>query len=600
MIVPMQKVTVVCLAHTQEETLLQLRALGVLHVQAADKPQHASAADVAAQIRDTDMVIEVLRQYSASAEATSAPPAAAVDARTLVRELLSLRERMAQREEARARVQAHLAELAVWGDFNPQDVAALRARGVHVALYSCSPAEMPAIPAGCAVHEIRRTNDAVAFLLVSAQPVELPVAALPLPEKSPAALRAELAAREQEQADDQAEIAAQARWLPALQQARLALDDTLHLAQARDATGRVEALAYLQGFVPADAVTPFEAAARAHGWGLLVSAPGPDDDVPTLIRNPHWLRPVETVFNFIDTFPGYRERDISGVFYLFFSLFYAMLIGDAGYAVIFLAITAGVHVKYGRRIPAQPLYLMYVLNSAMLIWGVLTGGYFGMTLPQGALLGKLVVINSSDFHSVVSLCFIIAAVQLTIAHLWNFVRMMNSPKGLEQLGWAGIIIFMYFVANKLILDKPFPAPVGYVGIGLLVVTFGLYIYDKRGEDLIAGVIQFPFSVINCFGDIASYIRLFAVGFAGVATSLAFNGIAEQVGMNTVLTGFIAALILVLGHALNMVLGLLAVLVHGLRLNTLEFSGHLGQEWSGSRYQPLAQQAGARAEEVHSS
>jgi len=39
-----------------------------------------------------------------------------------------------------------------------------------------------------------------------------------------------------------------------------------------------------------------------------------------------------------------------------------------------------------------------------------------------------------------------------------------------------------------------------------------------------------------------------------------------------------------------VLGLLAVLVHGLRLNTLEFSGHLGQEWSGNRYQPLAKQA----------
>jgi V/A-type H+-transporting ATPase subunit I len=596
MIVPMQKVTVVCLAHAQEETLLQLRALGVLHVQAADKPQHASAADVTAQIRDTDTVIELLREYSTAPHATPATP---VDAAVLVRELMRLRERMGQRAEEAARLRTHLAELAVWGDFDPRDVAALRARGVHVALYSCSPAEMPVIPAGCAVHEILRTNDAVAFLLASAQPVELPIAALPLPEKSPAALRAELAGLEQQQADDRAHIAQQARCLPALQRARLALDDTLRLAQARDATGRVAALAYLQGFVPADAATPLEAAARTHGWGLLISAPGPDDDVPTLIRNPRWLRPVETVFNFIDTFPGYRERDISGVFYLFFSLFYAMLIGDAGYALVFLAITAGIHVKYGRRIPAQPLYLMYVLNIAMLIWGVLTGGYFGMTLPQGALLGKLQVINSSDFHSVVSLCFIIAAVQLTIAHLWNFVQMMNSPKGFEQLGWAGIIIFMYFVANKLILDKPFPAPVGYIGIGLLVVTFGLYIYDKRGEDLIAGVIQYPFSVINCFGDIASYIRLFAVGFAGVATSLAFNGIAEQVGMNNVVSGFIAALILVVGHALNMVLGLLAVLVHGLRLNTLEFSGHLGQEWSGVRYQPLARQTGSD-EQVHSS
>jgi len=583
----MKKVTVVCLAHAQEATLLQLRMLGVLHVQVAEKSQHATAQDVVARIRDADTAIEMLLEQP-PASATAAPPAAD----TVIRALLSARERLAQHGEEAARLRAQLADLAVWGDFEPQQLQALRAQGVQVALYTCGVEELPAIPAGCVMHELRRTKDAVAFVLVSQAPIELPLASVTLPDKAPAELRAALAALEQQQAGERAMIAQQVAALPALQHARHALDDELQLAQARDATGCVESLAYLCGFVPHDTVAPVEAAACTHGWGLLIEEPTPDDEVPTLIRNPRWLQPVATVFNFIDTFPGYRERDISGVFYLFFSLFYAMLIGDAGYALVFLAITAGIQLKYGRRIPQQPLYLMYVLNVAMLIWGVLTGSYFGMELAQGAFLRKLVVLDSANFYSVVSLCFIIAAVQLTLAHLWNFAQMMNSPKGFEQLGWAGIIIFMYFVANKLILDKPLPPFVLYSGLTLLVLTFGLFIYDKRGEDLIAGVIQFPFNVINCFGDIASYIRLFAVGFAGVATSLAFNGIAEQVGMNNALTGFIAALILVIGHALNMVLGLLAVLVHGLRLNTLEFSGHLGQEWSGSRYQPLAKQVPA--------
>ena len=48
----------------------------------------------------------------------------------------------------------------------------------------------------------------------------------------------------------------------------------------------------------------------------------------------------------------------------------------------------------------------------------------------------------------------------------------------------------------------------------------------------------------------------------------------------------AALILFLGHALNILLALMAVIVHGVRLNMLEFSGHLDMEWSGIKYEPF--------------
>jgi V/A-type H+-transporting ATPase subunit I len=42
-----------------------------------------------------------------------------------------------------------------------------------------------------------------------------------------------------------------------------------------------------------------------------------------------------------------------------------------------------------------------------------------------------------------------------------------------------------------------------------------------------------------------------------------------------------------GHSFNMVLNVLSVLVHGVRLNTLEFSSHLGLTWSGFSYKPFA-------------
>ena len=48
----------------------------------------------------------------------------------------------------------------------------------------------------------------------------------------------------------------------------------------------------------------------------------------------------------------------------------------------------------------------------------------------------------------------------------------------------------------------------------------------------------------------------------------------------------AILILTVGHGLNMILNVLSVIVHGVRLNTLEFSSHLGMSWTGFKYKPF--------------
>jgi V/A-type H+-transporting ATPase subunit I len=93
------------------------------------------------------------------------------------------------------------------------------------------------------------------------------------------------------------------------------------------------------------------------------------------------------------------------------------------------------------------------------------------------------------------------------------------------------------------------------------------------------------SSISAFADIISYIRLFAVGLAGIEIAKSFNGIAAGLGTN-VGGLIIGGVILLFGHALNMVMGALSVIVHGVRLNMLEFSGHLGMEWSGKPYKPF--------------
>ena len=67
-------------------------------------------------------------------------------------------------------------------------------------------------------------------------------------------------------------------------------------------------------------------------------------------------------------------------------------------------------------------------------------------------------------------------------------------------------------------------------------------------------------------------------------SQVFNGMASSMLKGFALPAGI--LVLVIGHGLNLIMGLLSVVVHGVRLNLLEFSGQLGMEWAGIPYEPF--------------
>ena len=138
-------------------------------------------------------------------------------------------------------------------------------------------------------------------------------------------------------------------------------------------------------------------------------------------------------------------------------------------------------------------------------------------------------------------------------------------------------------------------PVGKIEVSLIAVGFVMSFifsnYDGNiGKSILEScknIISVLLGVVNVFSDIVSYIRLWAVGLAGAAISDTVNTMAGPILGHAIL--FIVAIaLLVFGHGLNMVLNLLSVIVHGVRLNTLEFSTHLGVSWSGKKYEPFSE------------
>ena len=155
---------------------------------------------------------------------------------------------------------------------------------------------------------------------------------------------------------------------------------------------------------------------------------------------------------------------------------------------------------------------------------------------------------------------------------------------------AGAVIGMYLLSLYLVIGQKLNIkPIfGMVGIAfILVVLFGGMAPDKTiGQGLKAGLgdaFTVFLNTISCFGNVMSYIRLFAVGMAGFAISQSFNGIAAGFHGPLIILGVVVVLI---GHGLNIIMCFLSVVVHGVRLNVLEFSGQAGLEWTGIAYEPF--------------
>lgn len=348
-----------------------------------------------------------------------------------------------------------------------------------------------------------------------------------------------------------------------------------------------------EGYVPEDKVNHVVETAEENGWGYIVKDPRPDEYelVPTLLKNPKWSDKIKPVMNFMGLVPGYDEIDVSKVFLVFFTFFTGILVGDAGYGLIFFAITLLVHWKQGfaRQIEFG---LMYTLSISIVTWGVLTGTYFGAeTIASIPFLKQLQVQELASFGGdnlkLQQFMFLIGAVHLTIGHIQKGWKYINTVLAIAQVGWIGIVWGLYFMVNKMVLGIVAPEfmPWLFIGGGILVALF-----SSPGQPIVKGILSslgnLPLNVINGFSDVISYIRLYAVGLSTVLMASSFNDMAIGDGITTIASGISAVLVLVLGHALNMTLAAMAVLVHGVRLNMLEYAGHASVEFSGSEYNPF--------------
>jgi V/A-type H+-transporting ATPase subunit I len=430
------------------------------------------------------------------------------------------------------------------------------------------------------------------------------------PERNLPEIEGDVAGIQAELAETPGRLARLARRGNDLASAIVEMEDALSLSRALGGGLLGARLFGVEGWLPAARATSLGDELRAAGIDAAVhvrpSVPG--ERPPTLVRYPRMLRPIKALFDLLGVRPGYDEADPTAFFMVAVPIFAGMLISDAGYGLVLMAVSLYALHRLRSRAAADAFHLVMVFGAAALAWGAITGSWFGVTPLQiqesggvltglGGVLRSLQLVRGTEQASrdtLIKICFLLGSTHLILAHLRRVMALAPDPSALADLGWCGVLAAMLGVIwNLFFRDAPLSptlthALFGGGALGFLLVA----VFSAPSPNLLVRVAKgfggglFP--LISAFGDTLSYIRLAAVGLASFYLAVAIDTLAGQAAAAG--TWFVGAPILIVGHSLNMTLALVAILAHGVRLNLLEFSSHSGLQWAGYPYRPFAARA----------
>jgi len=599
MIVSMKKVLLFMKEYETDAALKALREAGLVHIM-TPKRESPETEDISEELDQYQQAVSVLERNPA--EHQNQQPYQGTP-RDLVDHILDLDETLSDCHERIRELGRMERFYEQWGEFNPHTVRELAESGVQLYFCRVKPEDLPE-SAACIPLKKEKTHHQVLFVHRGDEEVELPAEAARIPDLSPEEIRQERRSTEEKIEAVHQQFITLSVHAEMLREEIRKLSSNLEFHEIKNGLEHEQPVRWLMGFVPKEDLEKITEAAQQYAWGMIIDDPDESEPVPTKLKNRRIVRIIEPVFEVLGTVPGYREYDISSLFLGFFTVFVAMIVSDAGYGLLFLVLTVLLHLREGR--VSRLSGLLYLLSSVTVVWGALTGNWFGsetiasipvihrMIIPQIAAFPETVNIETAvTQQNVMYLCFIIGTVQLSIACLMNFKRDLPQLSTFSHLGWLSMIIGLYYLVLNLVLGFDMPVwPLYAIGIGFALVI--IFSAQQPGRSFLKGL-AFGFGglfttfldSISTFSNIISYIRLFAVGMASVAISSSFNSMAEPMFGGVLIPA--ALLVLLIGHGMNIVMALLSVFVHGIRLNMLEFSGQLGMEWTGFKYAPFGEQ-----------
>ncbi len=491
--------------------------------------------------------------------------------------------------------------VSVWGVFDPAALKNLTDKGLNFAFHSVSERKFdPSWAENYALQEITRLDGNVYFVTVNGD--DFPLKPIPAPGRSADQIENEIASLDKEIARYTETLQQRKKDIPALQAqlSSLSVELDRYLASTKGENAAEGYLCVFVGFIPEECRETLEKALESEPVYWVSEKAKAEDNPPIKLRNNAFAKLFEPITGMYGM-PVYDEFDPTPYLAIFFMLFFAICMGDAGYGLVLILfglaeekgwIKVGMFKGLGK--------LIMVLGAATFFVGIVLGTFFGIDLVaatwvpawlkrvmiKGTIAGYDAKMAGAVFIGVFHIC--LAMIIKTV----GAIRRTGFKNNLGTLGWTTLIVGSVIVLALGML-KFIPEPVAkWIIIGIASVSaLGIFIFNKIGRNPLlnvgVGVWDTYQMATGLLGDVLSYIRLYALGLAGGMLGAAFNNLAALLlGTNPTWQWLPFVIILLIGHILNLLMSCLGAFVHPLRLNFVEFFKNSGYEGNGLKYNPL--------------
>lgn len=602
----MKKLTLLTFYKEKKQITDKLQEIGVLHIESPEALESDDLTGLKKEVDDWKRAVELLSEYHGDEEKEPIQVEEIFELKNKVFELIKEKEQLANQLE---NVRKQEEQLSHWGQFDWKKVKGLEKYQVYTRFYVARKKEFRAFDfEDIVVETIRETNSKVYFVVfIRDNTIELPFEKSSLPGIDLSELISSKKQLSQKIEDIEFRLAELTYAIPALRQMQKAAEDkfsNLEVLESFEEKARGK-IAIIKGWFPEKKESQLLKFINDNGLSFEFKEPEPGDHIPIILKNRKYPKIFETITG-IFQLPDYYEFDLTPFIAVFYPIFFAYCLGDAGYGVILLLISIVAWFTFLKNVKGVAL-LGSVLGVATLVMGIIKSGtVFGIPIteqkeiPLFGFLSKYVIVTDSQDYvfNAFNVALMIGVFQILVAVMISIYKKIKYEGFVQSLSTVGkllmivslITIFLGAIQNVEIF-------VPYISLAKIVLVVGVVMVLVFHDTMVSlpkrigsGILPLYFIVTGLLGDVLSYIRLFALGVASSILGLVVNQIGSQILDGAGVVGIAGgALFLIVGHSLNLLLACLGAFVHPLRLTFVEFYNNAEFKGGGIEYRPFKKQ-----------
>ena len=572
MIEKMTKYSFVLLKGEEEKFLEQLRELGVVDIKRSSVPVDDHSTELMERIGQVKHEIESLEN--------------GVD--THLTELIEQRRSLEDAKEV----------IAPWGDYDRDKADALGKAGVPIHFFCVrKKAFDPAWEADYPLEVICDDGKKIHFV-IAGDVSGFPVAEMHSPLSTIHELEGMLKNTEKDIERYRKHLEDRKSEIPELEERRKALTDELniYLASLAGESAVEDRLTVYEGFAPSEVDAKLADALDESDALWLKDTAALADNPPIKLRNNKFVKMFEVLTDMYGR-PSYDGFDPTPFLSIFFLLFFALCMGDAGYGLILILV--GIFMKKVKSFKDMAP-LVITLGIGTLVVGFFMHTFFSNDISQWKIFqpikGIFLPAEIAGYDGAMVLSLVVGILHLCLAMIVKTYIATRNNGFLESLGtwgWTLLIVGGVIVAGIALAGVIDASVTKWIVIALGVVSaLGIFVFNNIHRNPLVNIGSGLWDTYNTatglLGDVLSYLRLYALGLAGAMLGYAFNDLGKMVlGDGHSIAPWIGFIVIVvIGHTLNIAMCALGAFVHPLRLNFLEFFKNSGYEGSGRNFNPL--------------